>query len=273
MVKDITFLPTANSGPSASSSAASTSRVKLEDTLKDDEVDEVDEDDDDDTPMHEYGTSTETGLASRFLSCSTDKTIKLWDAQALKADAASSGNSKVAARPLHTYMGRIGFNSVSHHRKDTVFASASDRIDLWDQTRSEPLMTMAYGAVSNSRSKDKDSSIGAGDHIISVRFNQSETSVLASAGSDRTVCLYDIRSGKATTRLSMEVGRVKWSRLVSCIRVDGSLSSLQVRSNQLSWNPLQPTVLLLASEDSNLYTFDVRNFKSATQVFKGHVGA
>lgn len=46
-----------------------------------------------------------------------------------------------------------------------------------------------------------------------------------------------------------------------------------MRVNHLSWNPLQPTVLLMASEDQNLYSFDVRHFKSAQQVYKGHVGA
>lgn len=59
--------------------------------------------------------------------------------------------------------------------------------------------------MSNIRGKGKDDSIAAGDHIVSVRFNQSETSVLASAGSDKTVCLYDVRSGKATSRLSLNV--------------------------------------------------------------------
>ena len=115
---------------------------------------------------------------------------------------------------------------------------------------SEPLLTMSYGGLSTSRSKDKDNTIGAGDHIISVRFNQSETSILASASSDRTICLYDVRSGKSTNRLT-----------------------LNVRSNQLSWNPLQPPILLMASEDNNLYTYDIRKMTSATQVFKGHVGA
>ena len=52
-----------------------------------------------------------------------------------------------------------------------------------------------------------------------------------------------------------------------------SCAFLQLRSNQLSWNPLQPPVLLIASEDTNLYTFDIRKMTSATQVFKGHVGA
>lgn len=46
-----------------------------------------------------------------------------------------------------------------------------------------------------------------------------------------------------------------------------------MRANQLSWNPMQPPILLIASEDSQLYTYDIRKMTSATQVFKGHVGA
>jgi len=48
---------------------------------------------------------------------------------------------------------------------------------------------------------------------------------------------------------------------------------MQMRVNQLAFNPLQPTVLLLASEDHNLYTFDIRHLTDATQVYKSHVGA
>lgn len=44
-----------------------------------------------------------------------------------------------------------------------------------------------------------------------------------------------------------------------------------MRSNSLSWSPTLPTVMLLASEDHNLYTFDIRKLETPTQVYKGHV--
>jgi WD repeat and SOF domain-containing protein 1 len=72
--------------------------------------------------------------------------------------------------------------------------------------------------------------------------------VLASIGNDRTMCLYDIRTGKAERRIVM-----------------------QMKSNSLAWNPTLPTVLLLASEDHNLYTFDLRKLETPTQIYKGHV--
>jgi WD repeat and SOF domain-containing protein 1 len=74
--------------------------------------------------------------------------------------------------------------------------------------------------------------------------------VLASVGSDRSFALYDIRTGKAERRTIMTM-----------------------RSNALSWSPTFPTSVLLASEDHNLYTFDVRSLKAPTQIYKAHVAA
>ena len=46
-----------------------------------------------------------------------------------------------------------------------------------------------------------------------------------------------------------------------------------MRSNSLAWSPTFPTSILLASEDHNLYTFDVRSLTQPTQIYKGHVAA
>lgn len=48
---------------------------------------------------------------------------------------------------------------------------------------------------------------------------------------------------------------------------------MQFRSNALAWSPTFPTSILLASEDHNLYTFDIRNLGSPTQIYKAHVAA
>ncbi|TKA56856.1 hypothetical protein B0A53_01257 [Rhodotorula sp. CCFEE 5036] len=170
--------------------------------------------------------------SSRVLTCGVDKTVKLWDVR---------GASGKSARPLQTFAGKAAFNSISHHRYDPIFATGSSNIEIWDETKTAPLSTLKFHSTSTSSS---------GEHIVCVAFNKSETSVLASSGSDRTVCLYDLRSGKALGRVAM-----------------------QMRVNQLVFNPLQPPVLLCASEDHNLYTFDMRNLSTTTQIYKGHVGA
>jgi len=77
-----------------------------------------------------------------------------------------------------------------------------------------------------------------------------EPSVLASIGSDRTFTLYDIRTGKAERRVVM-----------------------QMQSNALSWSPTFPTTILLASEDHNLYTFDIRHLTSPSHIYKAHAAA
>ena len=46
-----------------------------------------------------------------------------------------------------------------------------------------------------------------------------------------------------------------------------------MRANALSWSPTLPTSILLASEDHNLYTFDIRSLQSPTQIYKGHAAA
>lgn len=46
-----------------------------------------------------------------------------------------------------------------------------------------------------------------------------------------------------------------------------------MRMNSLAWSPTFPTTVLLASEDHNLYTFDVRSLTNATQIYKAHVSA
>jgi WD40 repeat protein len=110
--------------------------------------------------------------------------------------------------------------------------------------------------------------------ITSVRFNLSESSVLASVGSDRTFSLYDIRTGKAERRVVMQVPLPTYTLRHMCSRTFFFLLSLsQFQSNDLSWCPTHPTTALLASEDHNLYTFDIRHLASPTQIYKGHVAA
>jgi WD repeat and SOF domain-containing protein 1 len=49
-----------------------------------------------------------------------------------------------------------------------------------------------------------------------VRFNLSESSVLASIGSDRTFTLYDIRTGKAERRVVMQVRNTQTAPKLKC---------------------------------------------------------
>ena len=109
----------------------------------------------------------------------------------LSIDAAERDKRGRMLQPSMSYVGKSGFNAVDHHRTDAVFAAASNTVQIWDEERASPLSTLAFGSSSET--------------VSSVRFNQSETSVLASVGSDRTMCLYDVRTGKAERRIVMPV--------------------------------------------------------------------
>ncbi|KAF9038269.1 WD40 repeat-like protein [Hymenopellis radicata] len=161
---------------------------------------------------------------SRILSCGVDRNVKLWDIES-QSD-----------KPALIFPGKSAFNSIDHHRYEPLFATASDLIQIWDETKTSPISNLTFPTSTET--------------ITSVRFNQSEASVLASIGTDRTFTLYDIRTGKAERRVIM-----------------------QFTSNALSWCPTHPTTLLLASEDHNLYTFDIRHMSTPTQIYKAHVAA
>ncbi|KAJ6466967.1 WD40 repeat-like protein [Mycena sanguinolenta] len=163
----------------------------------------------------------------RLFTCGVDRNIKLWSLE----------NSHTEnPQPITVFNGKSAFNSIDHHNSDPLFASASNLVQIWDETKSLPISNLTFPTSTET--------------ITSVRFNLSEASVLASVGSDRTFTLYDIRTGKAERRVVM-----------------------QMSSNSLSWSPTYPTTVLLASEDHNLYTFDIRHLEAPTQIYKGHVAA
>lgn len=164
------------------------------------------------------------GENQRLLSCASDRTVKLWDPYATDA-----GNVPVA-----TYLGAGAFNGVTHHRTESTFATAGSTIEIWDATRSKPVSSMNWGM----------------DTINTVKFNQSETSVLASAGTDRTLIFYDLRTQSPV------------AKVVTALR-----------TNAICWNPMEPFNLATGSEDHNAYVWDMRKLGRALNILKDHVAA
>lgn len=185
-------------------------------------------------------------LGSRkILTCGIDKVVKMWD---LGSGAHLESNQD---RLVMTYQGKHGFNSIDHHRHQPLFVTASDRIHVWDVTKSSPLSDVSWNSTRAEGSTTKASDNYSGEQIACVTFSPSETSVIASSGSssNRSITLYDLRSNKSLGRLIMKM-----------------------RVNCLKFNPQQPAILLAGGEDHQLYTFDIRYMSTATQVFKDHVG-
>jgi WD repeat and SOF domain-containing protein 1 len=155
-----------------------------------------------------------------FVTVGDDKTIHIWSPDSIE--------------PITTFISKQIFSGVDHNRKDRIFATSSSVIELWDHQRSEPISTLQWGS----------------ETITNVKFNQTETSVLASCGSDRTIVLYDIRTNSPISKVIMNL-----------------------KTNALAWNPMEAFNFTAANEDHNCYTFDMRYLKNTISIGKGHVSA
>ncbi len=203
-----------------------------------------------------------------FLSCSDDKTIKLWrltpneHQYALAAtnddddddggDDAAAGKRR-AIRPqdeaefdearefvreattsdiVMTWSRSYALTDVDHQRASDMFVSSGTAVDLWDRNRSAPLHSFAWGYDSHTATK----------------FNPVERALFASLSSDRSIVLYDTRAATPIRK---------------CV--------LPMRSNALAWNPMEAFRFAVANEDHNLYTFDMRYLDKALTIHRGHV--
>ncbi|CDI81138.1 WD domain, G-beta repeat-containing protein, putative, partial [Eimeria acervulina] len=115
-----------------------------------------------------------------------------------------------------------------------VRVSGGETVQLWEPHRSSPLQTFSWGS----------------DSVYCVRFNPAETSIFGAGLSGNSVALYDIRGNTPIRRVLMKM-----------------------RTNAISWNPMQPINFTVASEDQNLYTYDMRKLSEALRVHKDFVNA
>lgn len=130
------------------------------------------------------------------------------------------------------------FKSIDHNWHRHEFATASDEaVCLWDPNRSTPIQTHS-------------DLWGSQDTVTLVRYHPVESHLLAHVSADRGVGFHDTRTATGLTK---------------CI--------LQMRSNCLEWNPMEPMNLIVGNEDYQAYLFDMRNFQRPLRIYKGHVGA
>lgn len=164
----------------------------------------------------------------KLLTCAADKTVKLYDPYNSSSDSA----------PLATFFGSGAFTSLSHHRSLPSFAVSSGAISVYDTNRpsSTPSQTLKWPTTI--------------DTITTCAFNQSETSVIISAGTDRSLILYDLRTSSPLHR-----------------------TVLTLATNKVCWNPMEPFNFAAANEDHNVYLFDMRHMKRALNMLLDHVAA
>ncbi|KAK2750933.1 rRNA-processing protein sof1 [Myotisia sp. PD_48] len=164
----------------------------------------------------------------KLLSCASDKTIKLFDPY----------NSAPESAPLATYLGQGAFTGISHHETHPSFAASSSVISIYDLSRpsSTPTETLHWPTST--------------DTITSLAFNRTETSILGSTATDRSIVMYDLRTSSPVAK-----------------------SILKLASNSISWNPMEAFNFAVANEDHNVYIFDMRKMDRALNVLKDHVAA
>ncbi|KAA8575726.1 hypothetical protein EYC84_004836 [Monilinia fructicola] len=163
----------------------------------------------------------------KLLTCASDRSIKLFDPY----------NTPTGSAPVATWLGTNAFTSLSHHRSKNAFAASSGVISIYDLERQNAPPDVLKWPNST-------------DTITTVAFNQVETSILASTATDRSIVLYDLRTGLPIHK-----------------------TLLNFASNAISWNPMEAFNFAVANEDHNVYIFDMRKMERALNVLKGHVAA
>lgn len=176
-----------------------------------------------------------TPNASNMLSCGDDKTIKLWSVNTDDFDGSQSDQEMYRANGLvKTYLGEHAFKGIDHHQEDGLFVTGGAAIQLWDVNRLKYISNLSWGA----------------DNITTVKFNRTQTNIIASAGSDNSIVLYDVRTNSPVQKV---------------------VTSL--RTNAIAWNPMEAFNFATGSEDHNGYLWDMRKLSRSLNVYKDHVAA
>ncbi|XP_078036756.1 DDB1- and CUL4-associated factor 13 [Augochlora pura] len=136
--------------------------------------------------------------------------------------------------PVNTILSRTIITGISHHRSLPIFATCGEVCHLWEETRNAPIKTFRWGV----------------DSLYDIKYNPVQANLLAACASDRSIILYDARETGPLRRIAMNM-----------------------RTNKISWNPMEAVTFTCANEDYNLYTFDIRNMRSPVNVHMDHVSA
>lgn len=197
---------------------------------------------------------------SYVVSGSSNGEVKMWDLSNMKNrlsfnDAHSGNVSGLSMRGDHfissgqdsiiklwnfngefeSFSSSMPLNGVDLAWENDLFASCGqDGVQLWDFKRSQPLNEYQWGS----------------DTTTKVKFNPAESHLLGSTLTDRSVILIDTRANSCLHKIT-----------------------LKMKCNDLAWNPREPMVFTLANEDSNLYTFDMRNPSEPVKIHKDHINA
>ncbi|CAL1539148.1 unnamed protein product [Lymnaea stagnalis] len=147
---------------------------------------------------------------------------------------ACSEEGNITQEPIRTILNKQVYQGIDHHEHEDIFVTCGQSLDVWAGDRAQPFQSYTWGL----------------DSMHHVKFNRIETHLVAVAADDRSIMLYDTRGGSGVQKLIM-----------------------RMRSNAISWNPMQAFVFTAACDDYNLYTYDIRNLSIASNKHEDHIGA
>ncbi|XP_054003722.1 DDB1- and CUL4-associated factor 13 [Hylaeus anthracinus] len=136
--------------------------------------------------------------------------------------------------PINTVLSKTIITGISHHKTDPIFATCGEVCNLWEETRNEPIKTFKWGV----------------DSLYDIKYNPVQPNLFAACASDRSIILYDARETGPLRKVFMKL-----------------------RTNKLSWNPMEAVTFTCANEDYNLYTYDIRKLHTPVNVHMDHVEA
>ena len=156
-----------------------------------------------------------------FFSLDSSAYIKQWKVSQFNRSLVSSGDDasdltedgdeeSLEREPVSTMMGRTVTTCLDHHWTKPLLVTGGETLELWEETRSEPLQSYSWGC----------------DSIYSVRFNPVETDICCSTAGDRSIILYDVRKPTPLRKVLLEM-----------------------RSNTIAWNPMDAFSFTAANED------------------------
>ena len=135
-------------------------------------------------------------------------------------------------KPEKNYDSDFGFTSTMFNPVTSYFLTTGTSIIIWDLERFIPVQKIFQKELT----------------ISCAKFNPIEFNILLSSSSNRSLMLHDLRLHSPVTNFAMEM-----------------------RTNDIVWSKANPWEFVIANEDSNLYTFDIRKINHVKKVFKGHV--
>ena len=164
-----------------------------------------------------------------ILSCGSDNIVNLYSVQ-----DAIKNYKKTDFGPKIKYHSKTVLNGIDHQYNDKKFVTCGQILQIWNYERSQPYQTFEWGADSISR----------------VKFNPSETNLLACTALDRSIAIYDLRGGTPLRK-----------------------TNLMNKSSCLCWNPMEPINFTVGNDDGNCYSFDMRKMDAIKMIHKDHISA